>query len=1128
MLFSENNPFSRVIVSQFFGALNDNFFRTLVLLVMASHLTAASGGIWQICLAEALFLLPYVVFSPLAGILADRYPKPHVLRICKIAEIFFMGLAVIGFMQMDEMLLIALVFAMGLQSTIFSPSKYGLLPEVTAAEDISKVNGTLEFWTFGAIIIGVSLAGIVLDFLPHGEIAGTVIAVAFAIIGWGVLINLPVGTRRDATNSASFNPVRELIGIIRYLKGQPTAAKIIMASAWFWAAGVAIKLVTIVSVTNTLHASNSATSIIFAFLALGIGSGSMAAGRLSGGNVEIGLVPLGSLLISLSTLGLTFAHSSVVAFSILMFLVGCGGGLFIVPLNASLQTIVPNHEVGRVLAANNQISNVFMVATCGLVWFLSDVMGMTPAAMFFILTISGLVATGIVLLYVKGALIRMGNWIVTHTFYKLNVVGRDHVPSTGGALLVANHASYVDACLILASLSRNVRFLIYRPIYEHWLIKPFASRVGAIPIDSEESPKKILKALAEARKAIQQGDLVCIFAEGQITRIGRILTFNKGLERIVSGSEAPVIPVYLDKIWGSIFSFRHGKFFWKKPRELPYPVAVTFGAPLAGDTPAWKVRASVQELAADICRQRQRDYLVLPDGFLRTVREAPFRKLIFDSEGREVRAFSLLGGSIAFFSLFASRVKSDRMVGIMLPPGLAGVYANIGCYMGNKIPVNLNFTSSEDSISSAIEQCGIETVITSRKLVEKLEMRQRPEMIFVEDLLLQIGVFTKIKSCFSALFRTYLVLDSFFSRPHAEPDDLATVIFSSGSTGIPKGVMLSHANISSNVEAVFDVFNVSKENKILGVLPFFHSFGFTVTLWMPLLTGMKVVYHTSPLDAALVGELVHKYKVDFLVATPTFLLGYIRKCSAEQFATLKHVIVGAEKLKDALRHSFEKKFSVPVREGYGCTELSPVAIVNVEDYIEGDINQIGTKHGSVGHPLPGITAKIVDPSTYEEKELGEEGLLLVKGPNVMIGYLGMAEKTREVVRDGWYVTGDIATMDEDGFVTITDRISRFSKIAGEMVPHVKIEDLLQEALGKTERVVFVCGVPDEKKGEKLVVLSTIELETDRMQQFLLKKGLPNLWIPKSDAFFSISELPLLGSGKLDMSRLKELAREMMK
>ncbi len=357
-------------------------------------------------------------------------------------------------------------------------------------------------------------------------------------------------------------------------------------------------------------------------------------------------------------------------------------------------------------------------------------------------------------------------------------------------------------------------------------------------------------------------------------------------------------------------------------------------------------------------------------------------------------------------------------------------------------------------------------------------------------------------------------------------DDLATIIFSSGSTGDPKGVMLTHYNIASNIEQIDQVFALSPRDRLLGILPFFHSFGFTVTLCSPAVLRTGIIYHSSPLEASVIGGLVRQYAVTFLLATPTFLQMYTRGCASEDFGSLQLVMAGAEKLQERVALAFEEKFGIRPLEGYGCTECAPVVAVNTRDFRDVGFYQVGAKRGKIGHPLPGISVRIVDPDTLKPLPVNQAGLLLVRGPNVMKGYLGQPEKTADVLRDGWYDTGDIAAQDEHGFLEITDRLSRFSKIGGEMVPHIKVEDELHELADVTERTFVVTGVPDEKKGERLVVLHTLpENQLKETLRKLSQVDLPNLWIPRGNQFFHVETLPLLGTGKLDLRKVRQRALE---
>jgi acyl-[acyl-carrier-protein]-phospholipid O-acyltransferase/long-chain-fatty-acid--[acyl-carrier-protein] ligase len=512
------------------------------------------------------------------------------------------------------------------------------------------------------------------------------------------------------------------------------------------------------------------------------------------------------------------------------------------------------------------------------------------------------------------------------------------------------------------------------------------------------------------------------------------------------GVDVPIIPVHLDRLWGSIFSFKGGRFLWKWPRRIPYPVTVSFGKPLPATTKAEEARLAIAELGSAAVEHRRTARDLLHLRFIKTAKRRWFSFCMADSSGRELTYGKTLIGSLLLARWLRTHRPQDAMIGLILPASVAGALTNIATLMARKVPVNLNFTAGREAIILALQQGDIRTILTSRTFLAKAKVEELDGMIFLEDLMQQISWLQKVWIAVVAFLTPTRLLQMFCNRGRQKPDALATVVLSSGSTSTPKGVMLSHHNVLSNVEAIHQVFATTRKDCVMGVLPFFHPFGFTGTLWLPLIAGWRVVYHPNPLDAKTIGEMVHKHQATILISTPTFYAAYLRKCSAAEFASLRYVIAGAEKLRPALARAFKEKYGRDLLEGYGCTEMAPVVAVNIPDVEHRTHRQIGLKPGTVGHPLPGVVAKIVDRETGVLLPSEQEGLLLVKGPNRMIGYWGQPEKTVEVLRDGWYVTGDIATIDEDGFIRITDRLSRFSKIGGEMVPHVRGEEAVNQIL----------------------------------------------------------------------------------
>jgi acyl-[acyl-carrier-protein]-phospholipid O-acyltransferase/long-chain-fatty-acid--[acyl-carrier-protein] ligase len=525
--------------------------------------------------------------------------------------------------------------------------------------------------------------------------------------------------------------------------------------------------------------------------------------------------------------------------------------------------------------------------------------------------------------------------------------------------------------------------------------------------------------------------------------------------------------------------------------------------------------------------------MLLPRQFLRSCRRSLFRPKVADSAGQELTGGQLLLRTLVLRRLLARHVldADETIVAVLLPPSAGGVITNAALALLGKVPANLNYTASNETNNACVKQASIRHVLTSRLFLTRVKVALDAELVCLEDLRDKVTWRDKLIAALCAFCVPVLILERLLGLLRARAEDLFAIIFTSGSTGEPKGVMLSHQNVGSNVAAVGAMFQLKQTDVLLGVLPFFHSFGFTGTLWTVLALEPKGVYHYNPLDARVIGDLCQKHKGTIIMATPTFLRTYLKRCDKEQLQSLDLVVVGAEKMPLDLAGAFQEKFGVRPIEGYGTTELSPVAAVNIPAHRASAGIRAGVKEGTVGRPIPGSVARTVDPETGADLETNQPGLLLIKGPNVMLGYLNQPQKSSEVLRDGWYMTGDIAKIDAEGFISITDRASRFSKIGGEMVPHLKIEEVLQQILATGgpddhELSAVVTSVPDSRKGERLVVVhKPLPKSIDEVTAELNAAGLPNLWVPSRDSFLEVAEIPLLGTGKLDLKRVKSLAMQ---
>ena len=883
--------------------------------------------------------------------------------------------------------------------------------------------------------------------------------------------------------------------------------------------------------------------------------------------------------------------ASYILASFFLFLLGFFGGLFDVPLNAYMQHYSPKETRGSILAASNFLTfaGVLVVALAFGVMrapmsdgsleqllqfnaeaqadpafaeqvyeemrattdldvddFLEqhpdretlvraayqEVVGhplFTARQIFLLCSVMTIPVLAYIFWVIPQATLRFLAWLATHTAYKIRVHQRHNLPEKGAALLTPNHVSWIDGLLLIAISSRPVRLIITSDLVTSWWARRLARIMGAIPI-SRRNPKEARTAVETARQALNDGELVCIFPEGKISRSGTLQRFRSSILELLKGTDAPIVPVYLDELWGSIFTYRGGRFFWKRPRVWSRKVSIWFGEKLNQPHDIHELRQSVLELGADAVSGRKERTMVLPRLMLRKCRKSLFKFKMADTTGAELTGGTLLMRTMILRRLLLREVLQDdeRYVGILIPPTCGAVVTNAAVTFAGRVAVNLNYTVSNDIMNACIKKAGIRHVLTTKKVLEKFDFDLDAEIVLLDDFKEKVTTGDKIAAVTMAYATPLAILERLLGVHKMSGSDELTVIFTSGSTGIPKGVVLTNHNIGSNVEAIDHVVHLNSDDTLLGVLPFFHSFGYMVTLWTVLGLDVRCVYHTNPQEARQISKLAGKYGVSVVLATPTFLRLYLKRCQPEDFTNLDIVVAGAEKLPKELCDAFEDKFGVRPVEGYGATELSPLVSVNVPP-TRSQTKDVDCLEGSVGRPIPGVTAKTVDPDTFEDLPIGTDGMLLIKGPNVMRGYMGDEAKTGEVIKDGWYVTGDIAVVDHQGFITITGRLSRFSKIGGEMVPHEKVEKAIQEFVqGEDDEEVraVVASVPDSKKGERLVVLHTELSHTPQeICDHLKSLGLPNIYIPSPDSFAQVEKIPVLGTGKLDLKGISELAKQ---
>ncbi len=1140
----KSKSFIGLLGTQFLGSFNDNMFRWLSVSIAKEEV----GQIEALTIGLVCFTLPYILLASPSGFFSDKFSKRSVIISCKVAEIFIMLAGLLSIYTHNIYMLFGVVAIMGTQSALFSPAKYGSIPEILPDHELSNGNAWMGLVTIVSAALGC-VAGTWIQELviPDGSLSGIVnitpAAIALlSVAGMGFLTSLMIERLAPADPSRKNldNPIKEL----KLLYNNKALFRAALGIAFFWMLASLANLNIDQYGLNELHLNQREVGPLLAILVVGVAIGSLLAGKWSAGRIELGIVPLGAVGIAFSAMFLYlngistefisgFGISGYYISAVLLVFLGIASGLFDIPLESFLQHRSDVQSRGSIIAASNFITFSGILIVTGLFYLMNKLLNMSPSQIFLVTGLGTIVVAYLIYKIIPQSTIRCFVWLMSHTLYRVRVCNRENLPAKGGALLVSNHVSWLDGILLLMTSSRNIRMIAYGDYISEGIAGWLSRLYGVIPIRPEDGPKSIIRSLQSARKAILNGELVCIFAEGQITRTGQLQPFQKGLMKIIKGVDAPIIPVYLDELWGSIFSYKDGKFFWKKPRQWPYPVSINFGPAIRNPETIDQVRNAVELLGVKSVEQRKDRTLIPARHLIRKCKVARFRSKVADSGGVDITGGKLLTGSLLFKKLLEKHVfeADEKFVGILLPPSVGGFVANTAVALSNKVSVNLNYTLSSQGINFCIKDSNIKHVITSKRVMEKMNFDLDAEIVYLEDLKEKATAIEKISSLLDALITPTAILERKLGLTKISPDEILTIIYTSGSTGNPKGVMLSHHNIQTNVDGIAQMVRFTNKDVFLGILPFFHSFGFMGTLWLVATIDLKGIYHFNPLDARQIGKLSKKHKATIMTAAPTFLRTYLKRVEEDQFEHLDVVIVGSEKMPIELAKAFKEKFDVEPSEAYGVTECSPGISSNVSAHRAGNSDQLTTRLGTVGRVFPGVSVKIVDPDSKEDLGTNRDGLIWVKGPNVMKGYLNMPEKTAEVLIDGWYNTGDIGNIDDDGFIQITGRLSRFSKIGGEMIPHIKIEASLSHIVedpdsDEPEVKIAVTSLPDPKKGEKIIVVhKPLKLPIDEILTKLSDEGFPNLWIPNAENFLKVDEIPMLGTGKLDLKGLNDLVKE---
>ena len=1089
-----------------------------------------------------MILLPYILFFSIAGFINDKFSRTKVIRVCAIAGLILAFLITLGYYFGFFYFAFFMTLLLALQSAIYSPAKYGLIKRFVGAENLGAANGLVQGITIVAILLASFLFSLIFEGLVRvGEdISQTLQSIWFIGVILCVCAALEVRYAFkvpyfEATNEIEQFDKRKYFKFIYLRQNLNFVLKnnnILLCTiglAVFWAISqllIAVFPAHFKEITGSMNAAYA--QMILAMSIVGIVVGSLLAGHYCKRHIEMGIVPFGALGIFLFLIVLSNS-SSAFYMVIASFGLGFSGGIFMVPLNAHIQFFTPEYKMGRVLAGSNFVQNIFMLLALVLV-ILMVKFNLSSRQIFTLSAICVLISALFAIKYLPHLFVRILAIPFLKMGYKVSVDGVENIPQTGGVLLLGNHISWIDWAIVQIAAPRPIKFAMHRSFYELWFLKWFLDIFKVIPIGAGASKT----AIESIRQRLNNGEVVALFPEGHISYNGRIDEFQAGFEIAAKDTNAKIIPFYIRGFWGSTFSRadkNYKKMFSKNGKPA---LRVSFGAPMDINSKAHEVKQKVNELSFFSWEKYLDSLRPMQYNWLKQAKRNPFKRVMVDTTGADVTNFKVITAVILFVNKLTQHIKYDKNVGVILPSSVMGSIINLTLFVMNKISINLNYTLSQENLIKCAQIAELNKIITSRTFVERLKERGfdletslGDKLLFLEDIGTQITKQERTKAALKALlFPRFLIEYLYFQKTKINNE--ATILFSSGSEGIPKGVVLTHKNIMANIKQIADLVNASKNEALLASLPIFHCFGLTVTTYFPLNEGLLSIHVPDPTDAFSVGKMTAKYSASLMFGTSTFFRIYTKnkRLNPLMLSTLRLVVAGAEKLNPIVRQEFKIKFGIEIYEGYGTTETTPVVSINTPNILEPDFFKelIFNKTGSVGLTLSGTVIKIVDPNTYEELENGTEGLILIGGSQVMKEYYKDPAKTNQAIIEfggvRYYKSGDIGYKDNDGFLFITDRLSRFAKIGGEMISLGAVESALNDIF--KEEIIFACtNLNDDKKGEKVVMLYSGEISENEVSQKIKSSNLAPIMQPS--VIKQVSEIPVLGSGKINFKGLKDLA-----
>ncbi|MAI61144.1 MAG: acyl-[ACP]--phospholipid O-acyltransferase [Micavibrio sp. TMED27] len=1123
--------FLPLFITQFFGAFHDNVYKNalVVLLLYGVSLNAGAHDTELLVTAAAgLFILPFILFSALGGQLADKYPKNKVIRVIKVAEIAIALLGVASLFTGSLILSFAALFALGAQSAFFGPSKYAILPDHLKDNELIAGNALINTGTFLAILFG-TIIGTVLITLDAGLWIISGFLIVSAVLGYIASRSIPDTPAKASNLKLNFNPITETITILRFAFSQQRGVvQSILGVGWFYfLAGMF--MAQFPNFTKiTLGADETVLAVFLVTFSVGIAIGGLLNNSLLKGRVEATYVPIAAIMMSIFCIDLSFAGAAFdgeelvgitaffsewanirIAFDV--FMIALFGGLYVVPLNAIIQHNTDAKQRARIIAGSSILDAIFIFSSAALSAFLIT-KGWSIRDLFLTFAVLNTLVALYICTILPADLFKSFLQAVFKLLYKVEVKGLENFEKAGDrAVIVSNHVALLDPPLLAAFLPGKPMFAVNSFVAEWPILKALKKIVNLFPLDPT-NPFSIKSLIKEVEK-----DKHCvIFPEGRLTETGALMKVYEGPGMVADKADAMILPVRLDGVQHTPFARLKGKV----PLKSFPKITITILPPRK-----FKIDDELKGRQRRAAAGRQLYQLMEEMMFMTTDREQTLFNallkarhvngdksvIVEDAEFKPMKFKQLLRGSMVLGRKISGFTDKAENVGVLLPNSVGAVVTFFALQAFGRVPAMLNFSAGAQALTSACQTAKVNTVLTSRRFIEMgrledvlEEIAQHAKIIYLEDIKERVTFGDKMFGLFSNPARVH-------KKQGLTPNDPALVLFTSGSEGMPKGVVLSHANVMSNIVQLSSRVDFNRQDIVFNCLPMFHSFGLTGGTLLPILSGVKTFLYPSPLHYRIVPELIYSTNATIMFGTDTFLNGYARMAHPYDFYRMRYIFAGAEKVKDETRQLYMNKYGVRILEGYGATETAPALALNSPMHL---------KAGSVGRLLSGIEYKLEDVPGVD---VG--GRLYVRGPNIMLGYYRAdSPGVLEPPVQGWYDTGDIVDIDDQGYVSILGRAKRFAKIAGEMVSLTSVESMIQKIYPDAQNAVV--AISDARKGEQLIFVTT-QKDADRkaLSSYASEHGVSELAVPRT--ILHIEKMPVLGSGKTDYTNLQNFVNEQL-